>query len=154
MRDKKGDPLPAEAKIPIVMDLLKVLNQSLALLPMEKENRWYHRLAEVCNIFVNLLVQIRKPIIGIAFLKQALLKSQSHPQEFNAIHAQLARTSFKAKCYQHNMKFFRIDFIDVKCANTTLREDTQAKLEEEKYSDDKPALKRGKSKKDKFDSSI
>ena len=46
------------------------------------------------------------------------------------------------------MKYFRIDFIDVKCANTTLREDTQSKLEEEKDGEE-PALKKNKSKKDK-----
>ena len=48
------------------------------------------------------------------------------------------------------MKFFKIDFIDVKCANTTLREDTRSKLEEEKNDSEDPlVMKKTKSKKDK-----
>ena len=149
MRDKKGEPLAAEAKAPIVQELLKLMDKSLSLLPAAKENRWYHRLAEVCNILVNLLIQIKRPIIGISFLRKALLKTQSHPQEFTAIHAQLARLSLKAKCYQHNMKYFKIDFIDIKCANTTLREDVALKLEEQKTSDEQPLLQKAKSGKAK-----
>lgn len=99
MRDKKGDPLSAEAKAPVASDLLRTLNESLSLLPAEKENRWYHRLAEVCSALANLLVQIKKPMAGIAFLRKCVLKTQSHPQEFTAIHAHLARLSLKAKCY-------------------------------------------------------
>jgi hypothetical protein len=79
MRDKKGDPLSAEAKTPVVMDLLKVMGESLSQLPAEKENRWYHRLAEVCSALVNLLIQIKKPIVGLAFLRKCVLKTQSHP---------------------------------------------------------------------------
>lgn len=141
MRDKKGDPLSAEAKTPVVMDLLKVLNESLKLLPAEKENRWYHRLAEVCSALVNLLIQIKKPMIGLAFLRRCVQKTQSHPQEFTAIHAHLARLSLKAKCYHHNLKYFKIDFIDIKSANTVLREDTALKVEEQKSAEEPNAKK-------------
>ena len=110
--------------------MLRTLEESLGLLPAEKENRWYHRLAEVCSALVNLLVQIKRPMAGVAFLRRCVLKTQSHPQEFTAIHAHLARLSLKAKCYQHNLKHFRIDFIDIKSANTVLREDTALKVEE------------------------
>jgi hypothetical protein len=69
------------------MDLIKLMNKSLSLLPALKENRWYHRLAEVCNSFGSLLIQMKKPMIGISFLRKALLRVQSHPQEFTAMHA-------------------------------------------------------------------
>lgn len=99
MKDKKGESMAPEVKTPIVQELLKQMEDSLSKFPPQKVNRWYHRLAVVCEHLVNLLMQIRRPISGIGFLRRSLLAVQSHPQEFTAIHTQLARLSHKAKCY-------------------------------------------------------
>ena len=73
MKDKKGENLAPDMKIPIVQDLLKQMEASLLMFPPQKVNRWYHRLAVVCDNFVNLLSQIKKPMMGIGFLRKALL---------------------------------------------------------------------------------
>ena len=73
MKDKKGDFLAPDAKQPLVQDLAKQLEDSLSKFPPQKVNRWYHRLSVVCDNFVNLLMQIRKPMMGIGFLRKALL---------------------------------------------------------------------------------
>ena len=131
-KDKKGESLTAEAKAPLVQEMLKSLDKTIRQLPADRENRWYHRLAEVSAHLADLCIQIKRPIMGLSWLRKAVAKVQSHPQEFTSVHAQLARLSFAAKCYQHNMRYFDKEFIDIKCANTTKRQDCQQKLDEEK----------------------
>ena len=110
---------------------MKEISTAVDLLPSDKENRWYHRLSELCQSLVYLLLKTNKPILALSLLRKCVQKTQSHPQEFTCLHSYLAHMSLKAKCYHHNLNYFKLDFIDIKCANTVQREDTSVKIEEQ-----------------------
>lgn len=120
----------------MIQGIVKEISSAVDLLPSDKENRWYHRLSELCQSLVYLLMKTNKPILALSLFRKCVQKTQSHPEEFTCLHSYLAHMSLKAKCYHHNLKYFKIDFIDIKCANTVQREDTSVKIEEQKAAEE------------------
>ena len=73
-----------------------IMLQTISKLNKEMEPRWYSKVGEVANSYVDLLLVLQAPIKGISILAKLLNKVQDSPSQYTTVHAPYSYLCYSA----------------------------------------------------------